>query len=304
MLKHLIPVLLVGAMLLHAPARSAERGAFSFAVIAHPSDALQNDDELREAIEQTDAHNHAFVVVNGIKTADEPCSDKLYLRRKALLQGAKNGLIVSLAASDWAECKAENGKSAANGKLNRLRELFFTDDFSLGDSKLAVIRQSLTPQYRDFVENARWEINRIMFATINIPANNNHYVLDAGRNSEFEDRLVANREWLSRIFTTATRKKFSGIVLFSDGNPLATGSTTDQRDGYAETRRLLKALAVKFPGKVLIVHGASVPPAAPSRIQWQANLGELAAGGTWTKITVNRSGPALFTAAVNPVNDD
>lgn len=304
MLRRLLPVLMLGVLLLHAPARSAERGTLSFAVIAHPSDALQSDDELREAIEQTDAHNLTFVVVNGIKAADEPCTDKLYLRRKGLLQDAKNGLIVSLAASDWAECQSPSGKSAANGKLNRLRELFFTDEFSLGDRKLPVIRQSLTPKYRDFVENARWEIDRLMFATINIPANNNHYVLDAGRNSEFEDRLVANREWLSRIFTTATRKKLAGIVLFSDGNPLAQRSATDQRDGYAETRRLLKALAAKFSGKVLVVHGSSAPPAAGFRIQWQSNLGELAAGGTWTKITVNRSGPLGFAAAANPVNDD
>lgn len=303
MKNRLLPALLLGAALLHAPAHAAAPGRFSFAVIAHPSDAAGKDDELREAIEHTDAHNLAFVVVNGLKTADEPCTDNLYLRRKALLQDAKNGLIVSLAASDWVECKDANGKPAANGKLNRLRELFFVDDFSLGDSKLPVIRQSLTPKHRDFVENARWEIGRTMFATINIPANNNHYVLDAGRNSEFEDRLVANREWLSRIFTYATRKRFIGIVLFCDGNPLAPKGA-EKRDGYAETRRHVRALAAKFSGKVLIVHGKTAAPTESARIHWQANLGELAAGGVWTRVTVNRSDPALFTVAANPLNED
>lgn len=303
MKSRLLPSLLLGAALLHAPSYAAEPGAFDFAVIAHPSDASQKDDELRAAIEQADAHNLAFIVVNGIKATEEPCTDKLYLRRRALLQDAKNGLIVSLAASDWAECKAANGKSASIAKLNRLRELFFANDFSMGDSKIPVMRQSLIAKYRDFVENARWEIDRMMFATVNIPANNNHYVLDAGRNSEFEDRLVANREWLSRIFTSAARKKFAGIVLFCDGNPLAERNRVGQRDGYVETRRHIKALAAKFPGKVLLVHG-STPSAGPVRIQWQGNLGELPADGQWTKITVNRSDPALFTAATHPVNDD
>jgi len=131
----------------------------------------------------------------------------LYSDRKTLLDEAKNGLIVSLTASDWTECKNAHGRSAAAERLNRLRDLFFVDEFSLGASKIPLVRQSTMPKFRSYVENARWEVDNVLFATINLPAANNHYRTDAGRNSEFEDRLIANRDWLHRIFMFAAHRK-------------------------------------------------------------------------------------------------
>lgn len=285
------------AALLPAPPAMAEAGEFNFGVISHPSEPSPDDSMLRDAIEETDADNLAFVVASGIKSSAEPCTDKVYQRRKALLETAKNGLIVSLAASDWAECKNENGKSAAIGKLGRLRDLFFDDEFSIGATKVPVTRQSTAAKFRGVVENARWELGNVMFATINLPANNNHYVYDAGRNSEFEDRLVANRNWLNRIFTFAVRKKVDGVVLFCDGNPLSPKlASNERRDGYVETRKQIIALAAKFPGKLLIIHGQPDNPAEASSITWRGNLGELGVGTGWTKITVNQSSSALFVS--------
>ncbi|HZW12442.1 MAG TPA: hypothetical protein VFF81_04540 [Noviherbaspirillum sp.] len=267
----------------------------SFAVISHPVKATADESTLQDAIEHTDEENLAFVVVNGMKAANEPCTDKIYLQRKALLEAAKNGLIVSLAASDWAVCKNENGRSAAIAKLNRVRELFFGDEFSIGATKIPVIRQSMTVKHRSFAENARWEIDDTLFATINIPANNNHYVSDAGRNSEFEDRVVANNDWLYRIFTSATRKKMKAIVLFSDGNPLgAFRPRTAKRDGYLEVRKQITTVAAKFPGKVLLVHGDSARASASPAIRWQGNIGEISVGSGWLKISVNHKGAPAF----------
>ena len=275
---------------------SAQDEGFSFGVLSHVIRNATDEASLREGVEASDADNLAFVVVNGIKGSSEPCTDKLYHRRKAMLQEAKNGLIVSLAASDWAECKQANGKSSAVSKLSLIRELMYGDEFSIGDSKIPVLRQSTIAKFRDFSENARWEIAGTMFATINLPRNNNHYVVDAGHNSEFEDRLVANREWLNRVFTYATRRKMVSIVLFCDGNPLSVPRAgTAQRDGYAETRKQIKALTAKFPGKVLIVHSQSGSETPASTIHWQGNLGELDAGSGWTKLTVHQSGPELFS---------
>lgn len=284
------------AALMHGSSMAIDTGEFSFAVISHLPGSAVDDDVLRDALAETDADNLAFVIANGLKSTNEPCTDKLYLRRRELLQDSKNGLIVSLTASDWADCKNEAGKSAANGKLNRLRELFFSDEFSMGSSRIPVIRQSMTAKYRSFPENARWEMGRTMFATINLPASNNHFIFDAGRNSEFEDRLIANRYWLQRIFTSATQKKNTAIVLFCDGNPLAMPRAV-KRDGYAEIRSQIKTLAKRFPGKVLIVHGeAAKTPSSPTII-WNGNLGQLGAGTSWVKVTIARTDPTLFAVA-------
>lgn len=273
------------------PAWPAGAGTFSFGVISHAMQSASDEAGLRDAIEASDAENLAFVVANGIKTSAEPCSDALYLRRKALLQGAKNGLVISLAASDWADCRSESGRPAAIGRLNRLRELFFDDEFSLGETRIPLIRQSATPKFRSFTENARWDIGGVMFATMNLPADNNHYVSDAGRNSEFEDRQVANHAWLQRIFTFAAVEKMRGVVLFSDGNPLAPPRSKGMLDGYAEIRKQITTLAAKFPGKILIVHGQ--PDKTPV-IEWHGNLGELGVGPAWIKLTVDRAASTLF----------
>lgn len=285
--------LAVLAMLLPALPVAAANDEFSFGVIPLETRTTPNDDALRKAIAEADADNLAFVVVNGIKAADEACTDAAYQRRKSLLQTAKHGLIVSLAGTDWANCKSSNGKLAAAGRLNRLRELFFIDEFSLGATRLPLVRQSTSIKFRNFAENARWEIDKLMFATINLPSGNNHYVSAAGRNSEFEDRLVANRDWLNRIFLYADQDKMAAIVLFSDGNPLVRGGP-GKRDGYAETRRIITRLAAKFSGKVLIVHGQPAKRSQPPAIRWQGNLGEVGVAERWLKLRAKPGNPNLF----------
>jgi hypothetical protein len=278
---------------------SAEAADFSFGVIGQPFLHGNGDAELRGALTESDADNLAFVVVNGIKSATEPCSDQLYTQRRGLLDAAQNGIIMSLAASDWAACKNAAGKPAAIERLNQIRELFYDSDLSFGASKLDLIRQSATPKFREYAENARWEMGDVLFATINLPAKNNHYRSDGGRNGEYEDRAIANRDWLLRLFTLAKNKKLSGIVLFCDADPLSllaqrAPELRGQRDGFSEIRQQLTALSAKYAGRVLLVHSQRN---AGSGIAWYGNLGTLAATANWSKIAVDPSRPLLFYMA-------
>jgi len=264
---------------------------------------------LREAIIDTDADNLAFLVINGFKRPNEPCTDTLYEQRKALLDGAKNGLILSLAASDWVVCSGAQSHASALAKLSQVRELFFAGDLSLGASKLPLVRQSSTVKFRGYAENARWTVGDVLFATVNLPVGNNHYVVEAGRNSEFEDRQVATREWLKRIFTFAAQRKLTGVVLFTDGNPMASPpprslfGSNRAIDGYREVRKQIRMLSENYRGTVLLVHGEPSPesgkPAAPV-IAWQKNLGTLAAyrsNGDWVKINVEPAATVVFKVA-------
>ena len=47
----------------------------------------------------------------------------------------------------------------------------------------------------------RWQMGDVVFITLNVPGDNNHFLNQGGRNGEFEERSVANIEWLER--TTA-----------------------------------------------------------------------------------------------------
>ena len=280
----------------------AQPEALSFGVIGHAFRKSSDEALLRRAIAETDADNLGFVVVNGVKSASEPCSDALYEQRLALLAKAKNGVVLSLAGSDWADCKRENGRPAAMERLTRVRDVYFQDEMSLGETRLILTRQSTSTKFRSYAENARWEMGNIVFATVNLPAPNNHYLTDAGRNGEFEDRLIANRYWLERVFTFAAREKRPGIVLFCDGNPaLHSGRTSARspdggRDGFFEIRRQIVRLAATFPGKVLLVHGGG-RQGKPAAIVWNGNLGDLGVADGWIKVNVAPGSPALFDIA-------
>lgn len=302
--RSLLLLLVAGLSCAQARPALAQATELSFGVIAYTLGPTADLSALRDAIEESDASNLAFVVANGIKSIAEPCSDSLYMQRRAVLEQAKNGLIVSLAASDWSECKSSSDRSAAVERLNRLRDLYFVDEFSFGASRIPLVRQSNTAKFRNYGENARWEIGDIMFATVNLPSNNNHYRPEAGRNSEFEDRQIANRDWLQRIFSVATRKKLAGIVLFCDGNPLPKTDRSERlipagrRDGFAETRRQIGSLAASYSGRVLVIHGqAQRKTATPNSIAWQNNLGELGVATGWLKVTANSSFPGLFAVS-------
>lgn len=292
-------LLLAAALLVARPAQAAGE-EFSIGVIAPSLTAPSDDSILRQAISETDDDNLAFVVVNGIKSAEESCTDAVYLDRKILFDGAKNGLIVSLAGADWTGCRSGGGRTAAIERLNRLRELFFAEDFSFGATKIALARQSTAPKFRSYVENSRWEFGPVLFATLNLPADNNHFLLAAGRNNEFEDRLIANHDWLQRLVTIATRRKLAALVVFCDSDPLGMVPPKPRHDGYADVRAQLVQLAAHFSGRILIVHdGAGARAGEPAGIAWTGNLGTLAVTSGWLRLTVSPSTPALFSVTSN-----
>ena len=126
---------LVLALALPAAPGTAQPIPFSFGAIGHVFRTASDDGVMRKAIIESDADNLAFVLVNGIKAADEPCSDTLYDQRLALLSQAKNGVVLSLAGSDWADCRRSNGRPAAMERLTRVRDVYFQDEMSSNSQK-------------------------------------------------------------------------------------------------------------------------------------------------------------------------
>lgn len=276
-----------------------------FAVIGHGV-ADGGETRLKEALDAADEKSTAFLVVTGIKGVKEACSDKLYQQRRDLVGDARRPAIVVPAASDWTECRNSAGRTNAIERLNRMRELFYAEPQSLGARKLPLTRQSTSPRFRSYAENAHWSVGKVLYAALNLPANNNHYLTEAGRNSEYEDRLVANRFWLNRLFAIARRDKLEAIVLFAEGDLKALSQPTGLRallrravpvpdsDGFAETRRQVLALAQKFPGKVLLVDSAPLAKGAKPAIEWRGNLGHLSVGQEEIEVSVDPAAKALF----------
>jgi hypothetical protein len=291
--------------------KQADGPAHRFAVIGHGA-ADGGDKRLKQALDDNDGKDVAFLVVTGIKGVNEPCSDKLYQQRRELVDRAQRPVVVLPAGSDWTECRNSAGRSNAIERLNRMRELYYGDPAALGSGKFAVTRLSMSPRFRSYAENAHWSVGKVLYATVNVPADNNHYVTAAGRNSEYEDRLVANRFWLNRLFTIARRDKLEAVVLFSEGDlkPLAqpTGlrallrSALPENDGFAETRRQVLVLAQKFRGKVLLVDSGKLAKGAKPAIEWQGNVGHLSVGARAAEVAVDPAAKLPFRMA--PVQEE
>jgi hypothetical protein len=300
-----IAAVLAAALSAPAAARHVD-AAYRFGVVGHSFND-GGEERLREALRDAGTRKLAFVVVTGIKGAAENCSDKLYLKRRDLVASAKQPVIVAPAGSDWTECRNSGGRSDAIERLARLRELFYAEPASLGATKLPLTRQSMSPRFRSYAENAHWEVGKVLYATLNLPANNNHYLPAAGRNSEYEDRLVANRFWLNRLFTLGRSEKVDAIVLFSEGDLKPFSEPTGLRallrraqpghDGFAETRRLVLSLSEKFAGKVLLVDSAGLPKGARPAIEWRGNVGHLTVGPGALEVRVDAGAQAPFAIA-------
>jgi hypothetical protein len=299
-------LLLAAGLAWQCVAGAAAPVAHQFGLIGHSFATGSDDALLRQALMATSDNANAFVVATGIKHSEDACSDALYLARRELLAEAPRPLILVPAASDWSSCTLPNGRSGAQERLRRLRELFFDEATSLGARKLSLTRLSATAKFRSFAEYAQWEVGNVLYASMNITSDNNHFRPEAGRNSEFEDRLVANRAWLHRLATHAQRKKLGAIVLFSEGDIGASALDTkaaksvkaiiasNRQDGFADVRRQVTAAALKFPGKILLVDSAPLANGSEPAIVWQGNLGHLSLGSMAVEVRVVPGSNTLF----------
>jgi hypothetical protein len=269
-----------------APAKRAP--GHQFGVIGNSFADGGNERRLLQSLAENAEAELSFVIVNGIKDSKENCGDELYMERRDLLELSERPLIVVPAASDWSDCRNSSGRPAALERLTRLRELLYADASSLGVQKLPLTRLSASAQFRGYAENSQWVVGKVLYATINLPSNNNRYLAEAGRNSEFEDRQVANRFWLHRVFAQAKRRKLEAIVLFSEGDLKALsqesglrallGRSGSREDGYAAPRKQLQALASKYEGKVLLIDSAPLAKDKAPAIEWRDNIGHLSVG--------------------------
>ena len=278
-------------------ATHAHAEPFHFAVLMHVLQETGDENELKIALESAQAANPTFIVVNGMRSKREPCTDRLYRQRTALLESSVAPVVLSLAGDDWITCRDRQNRPAPTAWLNLLRDQVYGDISWSGGKHIPLRRQSAITAFRNYAENTRWSIENVLFATLNVPANNNNYLVSAGGNSEFEDRLIANRDWLHRLQTQAQRERKTHIELFCDGNPLPDARRkTEPRDGYVELRQQLKNLAEKSGAKILVIQG-STPTAEKNTgsIIWNGQLGYVNLNAGISMIAVDPTAETAFS---------
>jgi hypothetical protein len=303
------------------PAPVDADAAFAFAVIGSATDG---GDRPTLGLLRAAADGAARFVVHyeraGASAAS--CTDVALDHRRQLIDASARPLVPVVAAAEWAACGSAGSDPIE--RLDRVGDTFFGADQSLGRARMPWLRQSALPRYRRYRENLRWQAGPVLFATLDVPDNNNDFRPGAGRNGEFDERVAANRAWLERTFRVARERRLAGIVLFIEAAPRfdaplhAPDTRVRDRDGYYELKLALRERMAAFPGQVLLVQSRRVKPetGAPvdhplrdaagrpferfSRVALPADD----RASQWLRIAVDPGRPTLFDVTVERVFDD
>jgi hypothetical protein len=295
---------------------------FAFAVVASDTSA---DERQTSSLLRAVGDGAARFVVHFERSAPSSasCTDALLDRRRTLLDASVRPLVPVVSTSSWADCGGANVDPVE--RLQRVDDVFFGSDESLGQTRMPWLRQSAIARFHRYRENLRWQEGRVLFATLNLPDNNNAFRIGAGRNGEFEERAIANRAWLERTFRLAIERRALGVVLFVDASPRfvaplrAPDLRARERDGYYEWKVALRDAMSTYKGRVLLVQNRHAQVAdrtaevdyplhdATGRVvERLARVAAPDAGDAsrWMRVDVDPASPQLFTVSIERVFDD
>lgn len=196
----------------------------------------------------------AFVVHDGDLGGSDAigCTDEQFEERLALFQSSVHPLIYTPGDNEWTDCHARGFDPVE--RLNRLRGMFFADEFSLGQQRIQLVRQSDGASHASYRENARWTMGAIAFLTVNVPGSNNNLGRTPEMDDEWAERLAADLDWLNQGFVGASQAGSRGVVVIWQGNPRFERQP-DENAAYAPLLEALEDHAVAFDRPVLLVHG-------------------------------------------------
>jgi hypothetical protein len=144
----------------------------------------------------------------------EPCTDERYKDVYESFQSVKHPLILTPGDNDWTDCvHLQVRKVDALQLLSKVRTMFFPEGRSLGQRAIAVQSQKADPAHDKFVENLRWSMGGVTFATIHIVGSNDNYGRTPEMDAEHVERKAANIAWMKEAFARAKADNSRGLVL-------------------------------------------------------------------------------------------
>ena len=220
----------------------------------------------------------AFTVHDGDLKAgsNSPCNDALYTQSIAYFSALKAPAAFTPGDNDWTDCdRPSNGGFSSRERLEHERLLFFNTPFSLGQHRMRQQVQTaplclgvngLVP----CVENRRWTVGGVTYATINIPGSCNNLCDTAPDGAEWFARNQADIAWMQETFDEAAARDSAAIMLISQANPgwdqsdstrtsprdpKTLAQTDGQPDGFQDFLIALRERVIAFRRPVAYVHG-------------------------------------------------
>lgn len=279
-----------------APAASPE--AFTFAIIGDAPYKRREEPHFERMMERIDREDVAFTIhVGDIGSGDVACTDAYYEKTRRQFERSRAPLVYTPGDNEWTDC---GGKWDSLERLARLREVFFTDEYSLGLVKLRTdVQEDRAPGCGAYRENRAWSRSGIRFVTIDVPGSDNNVGKGARTDEEARCRDEANRRWVERAVTAAQQPGIRALVIAMQANPWRT-----KHKVYAPTLATIENAAKTLRKPVLLVHGDTHnyrvdQPFTDALGAPVPNLTRVETWGSpvvgWVKVTVDPADPKLFS---------
>lgn len=245
-----------------------------------PYSAVQAGAGVPNLIADMNAQRLAFTVHDGDlkQGSGSLCDDTLYYQALSFFDALKAPAMFTPGDNDWVDCdRPSNGGYNSRERLDRERAIFFSMPFSLGQRKL---RQEVQTDVLCLglngpvpcVENRRWTVGRVTYATLNVQGSCNNLCDTAPDAAEWAARNAANIGWLRQTFAQAKARGSLAVMLISQANPgwdqadptraplrdaRTLAQTDGQPDGFRDYLQALREEVLAFRRPVAYVHGDS-----------------------------------------------
>jgi hypothetical protein len=226
------------------------------------------------------AHDGDLKAGNGTPGSVTPttCIPALYQQALGYFNSLNAPAIFTPGDNDWTDCdRASNGGVSSLGQLDYERQLFFSTAYSLGKHRIFQEVQ-LDPICLGVsgsvacVENRRWTIGSVTYATLNIQGSCNNLCDTDPDSAEYAARNAADIEWMQQTFDEAKSNGSVAIMFISQADPgfdKAGSQGAPERDpntlvetdglpdGFHDFLVALRKEVVDFGNQVAYVHGDS-----------------------------------------------
>jgi hypothetical protein len=227
------------------------------------------------------AHDGDLKAGNGTVGSVTPttCTNDLYAQALGYFNSLRAPVIFTPGDNDWTDCdRPSNGGFNSLERLDFERQLFFSTDRSLGQTQLEqqVQRDKLCLDHNGkmvaCVENRRWALKGVVYATLNIQGSCNNLCDTAPDPKEWAARNNADIVWMQQTFDYANTIHASAVMFISQADPgwdLSDGTraplrdpktlaeTDGQPDGFQAFLVALRDEVIAFKKPVAYVHGDS-----------------------------------------------
>lgn len=268
-------------------------------------------------IRDLNRHRLAFSVHDGdIKSGSSRCDNTVYAEAEAFFNALRSPAIYTPGDNEWTDCdRPSNGAFQSAERLRYIRETMFDTPYSFGRRRVR-----LEVQAPPYVENRRWQRDRVTYATLHVVGSNNNLGDVAPDAAEWAARDAGTNRWLRETFDAADDRGSAGVMLVIQANPgfdTTDGARAPTRDpetllpadGFYNFLTELRRQVIEFGRPVVLVHGDShyfrvdkplLDRAGHriehfTRVETPGNNAQSQSNDVqWVKVTVDASNPEVF----------